>query len=244
MTPELSVVIPAYNEAERLPATLGRMREYLDRSAARYEVIVVDDGSQDQTVALTREMQRHFPQLQIVSNGRNRGKGYSVRRGFLEARGSLLLLSDADLSSPVEELEKLREALGRNDAAIGSRSLSASQITTHQPLLREFSGKCFNRIMRLATGLEFHDTQCGFKLFRREPFLPIFEALTMDGFAFDVEILYLAHRSGLRIVEVPVRWANVEGTRVGLLPGLQAFADLLKIRRRHRDWGKGRRVSS
>lgn len=233
MTPELSIVIPAYNEEKRLPATLDRVKQYLDASGVSYEVIVVDDGSQDQTLANSRQLQSQFPRLRVIANGRNRGKGYSVRRGFLQARGSRVLLTDADLSAPIEELEKLQRALEGNDGVIGSRALAGSEIFRHQSLLRELSGKCFNLCMRLTTGLKFSDTQCGFKLFCRQAFLPIFQALTMEGFAFDVEILYLARKRGLRVEEVPVRWGNVEGTRVGFAPAVRAFLELLQIRWRH-----------
>ncbi|HEY3130745.1 MAG TPA: dolichyl-phosphate beta-glucosyltransferase [Acidobacteriota bacterium] len=239
MKPELSVVIPAFNEETRLPTTLGRVKSYLDGQAIPFEVIVVDDGSQDKTLALAQQIHSGFRQLRILANVRNRGKGFSVRRGFLEARAALVLVTDADLSAPIEEYEKLRSALEGNDGAIGSRALKQSDVYRRQSVFREWSGKIFNQVMRLLTGLKFQDTQCGFKLFRREPFTPVFAAQRTEGFAFDVEILYLAHKLGLRIVEVPVRWGNVEGTRVGLIAGLKAFGEIAKICWIHRGKKRG-----
>ncbi|HEV8132672.1 MAG TPA: dolichyl-phosphate beta-glucosyltransferase [Acidobacteriota bacterium] len=234
MNIELSVVIPAYNEAQRLPSTLSQVKEYLDAEESNYQIIVVDDGSTDATVSIARQAQVSFPQLQVLENGRNRGKGFSVRSGFLHAGGALVLLTDADLSAPIGEFEKLRSALDGNHGAIGSRALRDSQIFRHQPIFRELSGKIFNVIMRILTGLSFHDTQCGFKLFRREPFLPVFQAQRSDGFAFDVEILYLARKFGLKVVEVPVRWGNVAGSRVGLAAGMKSFIEIVKIVWMHR----------
>ncbi len=234
MKPEVSVVIPAFNEEIRLSSTLARVKAYLDRMGIPYEVIVVDDGSQDKTVALAQQIRSGFPQLRVLANVRNRGKGFSVRRGFLEARAPLVLFTDADLSAPIEEYEKLRSALEGYDGAIGSRALEQSEVFEHQSAFRELSGKMFNRVMRLLTRLEFQDTQCGFKLFRQKPFLPVFTAQRTEGFAFDVEILFLARRFGLRVVEVPVRWGNVEGTRVGLIAGVKSFAEIAKICWMHR----------
>ena len=239
MKPELSVVIPAFNEESRLPTTLARVKSYLEGKAIPNEVIVVDDGSQDKTFAVAQQIHSGIPQLRILANVRNRGKGFSVRRGFLEARAPLVLFTDADLSAPIEEYEKLRSALESNDAAIGSRALKQSEVFRRQSVFREWSGKIFNQVMRLFTGLKFHDTQCGFKLFRREPFLPIFIAQRTEGFAFDVEILYLAHKSGLKVVEIPVRWGNVEGTRVGLIAGVKSFAQIARICWLHRKGSTG-----
>ena len=236
MNPELSVIIPAYNEAPRLPETLARAQRYLDGRRVPYEVIVVDDGSRDQTLSLARAVQTSFSELRVMTNGSNRGKGYSVRHGFLQARGRAVLFTDADLSAPIEEMEKLERALEECDGAIGSRALDQSDIFQRQSPLRQLSGKCFNAMVRLLTGLKFHDTQCGFKLFRREVFLPVFRAQTIDGFAFDVEILYLARKHGLKVAEVPVRWGHAEGSRVRFFPDAgRMFLELLRIRGRHRE---------
>ncbi|HEY2934373.1 MAG TPA: dolichyl-phosphate beta-glucosyltransferase [Acidobacteriota bacterium] len=232
MNPDLSVVIPAYNEAERLPASLSRIRSYFDSQSLEYEIVIVDDGSVDGTLKAAEEFRNRFARLKVLANDSNRGKGFSARRGFLEAGGDLVLLTDADLSSPIEEFEKLRAGLEGHQGAIGSRALADSDVYLHQSFFRELSGKFFNLLMRLITGLKFRDTQCGFKLFRREPFLPVFHDLRIAGFAFDVEVLFLAKKRGLRVAEIPVRWGDVEGTRVGLLPGARSFLELLAIRLR------------
>lgn len=235
MTPKLSIVVPAYNEGVRLPDTLSRIRHYLNARGGTFEVVVVDDGSTDQTLELAREAGKAFPQLKVLSNGRNRGKGYSVRHGFLHATGDMVLVTDADLSAPIEEVEKLERALEHFDGAIGSRALAESDIFRHQSIFRELSGKCFNLMVRTLTGLTFHDTQCGFKLFRREAFVPVFEAQTIEGFTFDVEVLYLALQRKLKVVELPVRWGHVTGSRVRVFPdAFRMFAELVRIRWRHR----------
>ncbi|MBI4455237.1 MAG: glycosyltransferase family 2 protein [Acidobacteria bacterium] len=234
MNSDLSVVIPAYNEQDRLPTTLSRLRRYLDGRQISYEIIVVDDGSQDRTLAIAKQLRSEFPQLHVLSNGQNRGKGFSVRRGFLQACGPLVLFTDSDLSAPVEELAKLERALEGNDGAIASRALPESEIFKHQSFFRELSGKCFNLMVRALTGLRFHDTQCGFKLFRRIAFLPVFESQSIDGFAFDVEILYLARKMGLRVAEIPVRWGHAEGSRLQFFPdAVRMLLELLKVRWRH-----------
>ena len=234
--PELSIVIPAYNEEKRLPRALARLRDYF---AARggagtgdFEILVVDDGSADSTANITRDWTRELPSLRLVSNERNRGKGYSVRHGMLEARGRLALFTDADLSSPIEELEKLLAAIrAGNDLAIGSRALDRSLIETHQSRLRELAGIIFNGFVRLFTGLPYHDTQCGFKIFIRESARIIFEQQRIEGFGFDPEILFLAKRHGLRGAEVPVRWAHDPATKVHVVrDSLRMFGDLIYIR--------------
>jgi glycosyltransferase involved in cell wall biosynthesis len=172
-SPELSIVVPAYNEEARLPRSLALLRDYLANRGVegeQAEIIVVDDGSTDSTAQIVQEWSRQLPSVRLVSNGENRGKGYSVRHGMLEARGSVALFTDADLSAPIEEADKLFTALkAGNDVAIGSRALDRSLISTHQSRLREFAGMIFNGFVRLSTGLPFHDTQCGFKAFLREP---------------------------------------------------------------------------
>lgn len=232
---ELSIVIPAYNEEKRLPRALARLRDYFaarGASSADYEILVVDDGSRDATPKIAQDWTGLLPSLRLVSNGRNRGKGYSVRHGMLEARGRLALFTDADLSSPMEELEKLLTAVrAGNQVAIGSRALDRSLIETHQSVLREVAGMIFNGFVRLFTGLPYHDTQCGFKIFVREPCRIIFEQQRIEGFGFDPEILFLAKRHGLRSAEVPVRWAHDPATKVRVVrDSLRMFGDLIYIR--------------
>jgi glycosyltransferase involved in cell wall biosynthesis len=233
--PELSIIIPAYNEEKRLSRTLARIRDYFASTrthAEEIEIVVVDDGSTDGTVRIVQEGMREMTCLRLVSNGTNRGKGYSVRRGMLEARGTMVLFTDADLSSPIEESEKLLTAIqAGNDVAIGSRAMDRSLIKVHQSRLREIAGMIFNGFVRLFTGLPFQDTQCGFKAFRRERSRIVFEQQRVERFGFDPEILFLAQRHGLRSVEVPVRWAHDEATRVRVVhDSLQMFGDLLFIR--------------
>jgi len=224
----LSILIPAYNEERRLPATLATLAAFLDGRSFRFlEVVVIDDGSRDRTAAIVRERMQSYPWLRLVENPGNRGKGYAVRHGMEEARGELVLFTDADLSSPIEELDKLWAAVQREsaDGAIGSRALDRSLVGVRQPWAREMMGRFFNLHMRLVTGLPYRDTQCGFKLFNARACRTIVPRQRSERFGFDVEILYIARRHGLRIVEVPVRWNNVEGTKINLLNGLQAFTD-------------------
>ena len=228
MKRSLSIIIPAYNEAKRLPASLVKVREYL--SAARWEfaeIVVVDDGSTDDTMQVARGYG-----ARVLQNPGNRGKGYSVKHGMLEAKGEWALFTDADLSSPVGEVEKLWSAVERAGAqvAVGSRALDRSLVGVHQPMLREAMGRAFNACMRLVTGLSFKDTQCGFKLFQTSAGREVFSRQQLDGFGFDVEVLFIARKLGLQAVEVPVRWDNVEGTKVSLWLGFVAFLDLLKVR--------------
>ena len=230
--PELSVVIPAYNEERRLPETLRRVRAYLQARRLAAEVIVVDDGSVDGTAALVESSRAEFPGLRLVPNGRNRGKGYSVRHGLLEARGRVVLFTDADLSAPIEEADKLLAAMAQGHAvAIGSRAVDRSLIEIHQSRLRELAGVIFNSVVRAVTGLDFLDTQCGFKAFLREPARIVFEQQRIKRFGFDPEILFLAKRHGLEAIEVPVRWAHDPQTKVRMLrDSLRMFGEVLSIR--------------
>jgi dolichyl-phosphate beta-glucosyltransferase len=239
-TPELSVIIPAYNEEKRLSRTLARIREYFAGTGAgasgfqfgEIEIIVVDDGSTDDTASVVESLARQMPGLRLVRNHGNRGKGFSVKHGMLEARGRITLFTDADLSSPIEESRKLFNALDAgNDVAIGSRALDRSLIAVRQSRFREIAGIIFNGFVRVFTGLPFHDTQCGFKAFVRERTRTVFEQQRIERFGFDPEILFIARRHGLRSVEVPVRWAHDEGTKVHVFrDSLLMFSDLVVIR--------------
>jgi len=230
-TLDLSIVIPAYNEERRLPRTLERVREYLRSAHPSCEVIVVDDGSTDGTAEIIVRLQNEMPELRLLSNGQNRGKGYSVRHGMLEARGRIALFTDADLSAPIEEAGKLLAELGAADIAIGSRAMDRSLISVHQSRARELAGILFNWMVRLFTGLQFQDTQCGFKAFAMPESRVIFEQQQIEDFGFDPEILFLAHRHGLRTVEVPVRWAHDPGTKLHVVrDSVRMFLDLLRIR--------------
>jgi dolichyl-phosphate beta-glucosyltransferase len=231
---ELSIVVPAFNEEQRLPKSLQSIRAYLQSRSLRAEVLVVNDGSTDATAKVVEVSRSGFPELRLITNDRNRGKGFSVRHGMLEAQGEIALFTDADLSTPIEEADKLLAVLrdGGYDGAIGSRALDRSLIEVHQPAFREQAGVIFNRIVRWMIGLPFRDTQCGFKAFRREKARFIFEQQRTEGFGFDPEILFLAQKKGLRIVEVPVRWAHNPATKVNLAgDSLGMFLDLLAIRR-------------
>jgi dolichyl-phosphate beta-glucosyltransferase len=233
--PELSIVIPAYNEEKRLPRALVRISQYFaeQRNASgAVEILVVDDGSTDATAAVAQDWSHRIPGLRVLSNGRNRGKGYSVRHGMLEARGRIALFTDADLSSPIEELPKLLVAISAgNEAAIGSRAIDRSLIETHQSPYRELAGIIFNGFVRLFTRLPFHDTQCGFKAFVVESSRVVFQQQRIERFGFDPEVLFLAKRHGLRAAEVPVRWAHDPATKVHVVrDSLLMFGDLIYIR--------------
>jgi dolichyl-phosphate beta-glucosyltransferase len=224
----LSIIIPAYNEEKRLPATLAKVQEYLAASHWDFsEIVVVDDGSRDRTIQVARDAG-----VKVLKNPGNRGKGFSVRHGMLAAAGEWSLFTDADLSSPIAETEKLWDAAHRRGAkiAVGSRAVDRSLVGVHQSLARETSGRVFNVAMRIVTGLPFKDTQCGFKLFESAAAREVFSRQQLDGFGFDVEVLFIAHRLGYSTIEVPVRWDNVEGTKVSLWLGVAAFLDPLKVR--------------
>jgi dolichyl-phosphate beta-glucosyltransferase len=229
---DLSIVIPSYNEEVRLPGTLGRLAEYLPTLGLRTEVLIVDDGSRDRTAAVAESFADRIIGLRVLSNGENRGKGYSVRHGMLEAQGNIVLFTDADLSAPIEESDKLIGALKEGyDVAIGSRALNRSLITTHESPFREFAGIIFNKIVRIILRLPFVDTQCGFKAFRRERCRIIFEQQRIEGFGFDPELLYLARHNGLRTIEIPVRWGHSPATKVSMLrDSLKMFVDIFVIR--------------
>ena len=227
----LSIVIPAYNEELRLPTSLAQIASYIRASVRQTEVIVVDDGSTDRTAAIAESFRSQMPHLRVISNGENRGKGYSVRHGMLEACGCIVLFTDADLSAPIEEANKLLAALENYDIAIGSRALDRSLIFVRQSVFREYAGIVFNAIVRIILRLPFVDTQCGFKAFRRERCQIIFQQQRIGRFGFDPELLYLARHHGLRAVEIPVRWAHSPATKVSMVrDSVQMFLDVFLIR--------------
>src|SRR6266699_3799744 len=227
-----SIIIPAYNEAARLGATLQRVLQYIRAHRWDAEVIVVNDGSRDNTADLVREYASANPVLRLLENPGNRGKGYSVRNGMLHANGEILLFSDADLASPIEEAPKLFEAIESGaDVAIGSRWLRPELQKQRQSLLRQGYGRIFNIALRILLGLKFKDTQCGFKAFTCKAAQTIFPLQEIERWGFDPELLYLARRSGLKVKEVAVVWSHSEGTRINpLRDGLRMFAEVLKIR--------------
>jgi glycosyltransferase involved in cell wall biosynthesis len=233
----ISIIIPAYNEEMRLPATLDGVLEYLNtRHFPSSEVIVVDDGSADGTAAIAGRYGKNDPRVRLLKNPGNRGKGYSVRHGMLEADGEWRLFTDADLSAPIEELDKLLAAAKKDDAsvALGSRALDRSLIQVHQSFFRETAGRVFNLLMRLLTGLPFWDTQCGFKLFTARAAQEVFQRQRLEGFGFDVEALFIARKLRFRTVEVAVRWSHAEGTKVRMLKdSVGMFADLARVRWNH-----------
>ena len=212
----LTIVVPAYNEEKRLGATLKRMLAYFDEQGSPFEILVVDDGSTDGTAGLVETISTCRKEVQLISYKPNHGKGYAVRQGMLAGRGERLLLSDADLATPIEEVEKLAAKLDAGyDIAIGSRDVQGSELIKHQSWLREMGGKTFNKLVQLIAVPGIHDTQCGFKLFTRSAAQSIFSRCTVEHFAFDVEVLYVAIRIfGCRVAETPIRWAHQEGSSV------------------------------
>jgi len=230
--PVYSIIIPAYNESERITATLESVAAYARQQQWDVEVLVVNDGSRDNTVAVVEQLARAHPFIRIIENPGNRGKGYSVRNGMLQSRGEILLFSDADLSSPIEEAPKLFEAIAAGaDVAIGSRWLRAELQSQRQPLMRQIYGRMFNVALRLLLGLNFRDTQCGFKAFRREAAQRIFPLQKIERWGFDPEILFLARKLGFRTVEVPVRWAHSAGTRLHpLRDGMRMVWEIFRVR--------------
>ena len=247
MLPPLSVVIPAYNEQQRLPASLRKVAGFLGAHVdGPCEILVVNDGSTDGTLEAAREagagIESDRLHVTVLDNGANRGKGYSVRHGVSESCHGWVLVTDADLSSPIDECLKLFTAVTEQgcDIAIGSRAVDRSLIVVRQSLFRETMGRIFNFAVRLGAGLAFKDTQCGFKLFSGKSAQDIFSRQLLEGFGFDVEVLYLAKKLGYRAVEVPVRWDDCQGTKVNLFSGADAFADILRVRKN--DWsGKYRK---
>jgi len=229
--PVLSIVVPAFNEASRIGESVRKIDAFMRQLPIFCELIVVDDGSVDNTAEVVRQAQVRG--LRLLRNEKNHGKGYSVRQGVLAAVGKYVLFTDADLSAPIEELNKLLGVATDDgvDVVIGSRAVDRKYIEKHQSPLRELGGIVFNLMVRLLLGLRLHDTQCGFKLFQRQRSRRSFEKLTTFGFGFDPELLFLAKRDGLSIREVPVRWSHAEGSKINFLrDGTRMFSDLVRIR--------------
>jgi glycosyltransferase involved in cell wall biosynthesis len=230
--PQLSIVIPAYNESARIENALERVMTCVEEQGWDAEVLIVDDGSTDNTAAIVEEWMSRYPRLHLLQNLGNRGKGYSVRNGLLQAAGEVVMFTDADLSAPMEEAGRLLAAIADGaDVAIGSRWMDRTRQTIHQPLYRQFFGRCFNWITRAVMGLPFKDTQCGFKAFKRPAAQVIFRLQTIERWGFDPEILFIARKLKYVIREVPVTWGHDERSRMSYLKdGMKMLQDMAKIR--------------
>jgi dolichyl-phosphate beta-glucosyltransferase len=235
--PYLSVAIPAYNEEHRIAESLAKLVEYLRDKDYTYEVLVTDDGSKDRTLDICRAFAAEHPWLRIIHYDANQGKGYAVRTGMMDARGEYVLLCDADLATPLEELDGFwRYVKDGCDVVIASRAVRESHLVERQPIHRELAGRMFNLGVRVLAVRGIHDTQCGFKLFRREAAQAVFQLCTLNGFSFDIEVLHIAQKLGYRIQEVGVHWYHRPGSKVRMLrDGMKMLRDLLKIRLRHRN---------
>ncbi len=231
-SPKYSIVIPAFNESGRIPATLESILACIRSRGWQAEVIVVNDGSTDSTAQVVREIARRAPEVRLVENPGNHGKGYSVRNGMMQAQGEVVMFTDSDLSAPIEEAELLFDAIRKGaDIAIGSRWLERGRQTHRQPLYRQIFGRCFNGVTRMVMRLPFADTQCGFKAFTRSAAQTVFQLQTIERWGFDPEILFIALKRGFHVVEVPVSWAHDERTRMSYLKdGMKMLEELLIIR--------------
>ena len=229
---KLSIVIPAYNESARIEQTLGRVTWCVEEQGWDAEILVVDDGSQDATAQIVERWMERCPRLKLIKNNGNRGKGYSVRNGLLQAAGEIVMFTDADLSAPMEEANLLMAAIADGaEVAIGSRWLDKTRQTMHQPMYRRFFGRCFNGVTRIVMGLPFKDTQCGFKAFRRSAAQIIFRLQRIERWGFDPEILFIARKLGYDIREVPVTWGHDERSRMSYLKdGMKMLEEMAVIR--------------
>ena len=229
----ISIIIAAFNEEKRIIPSLLKIKEYINKQNIPYEIIVVDDGSTDHTHTVVRDLIKDIPYLKVIHYAPNKGKGHALRTGVLASKGEIILLSDADLSTPIEELSKLLPLIYNHkcDIAIGSRALALSEIVKKQPWWRQSMGKFFNKLVKALVIEDFKDTQCGFKVFRGDIARNLFKEAQIDRFAYDVEILAIGKKKGCKIVETPVRWINSPESKVNpVKDSLQMFGDLLKIR--------------
>lgn len=233
MKSSISIIIPAYEESERIGESLRTILRYMESERINAELIVVDDGSKDDTAEVARKEFGGFSGIEtkVIRYEDNRGKGYAVKTGLLESKGDIALFSDADLSTPISEMPKLIDPIenGEADITFGSRALDRSLIGVHQPWRREQGGKVFNFIVRMQTRLPFWDTQCGFKAFRMDKFRPLLKLMQIDRFGFDVEFLYVASYHGLRLKEIPVRWDHCEGTKVSVFRDSQRMFNEVRL---------------
>lgn len=227
-----SIVIPAYNESERINSSLEKITTFLETQGWTAEVLVVNDGSRDNTAEVIKGYAARHPYIRLIENPGNRGKGYSVRNGMLQATGDVVLFTDADLSAPITEAPKLfREIENGADVAFGSRWLIAKMQTERQSILRQIAGRMYNILMRAVLGLKYKDTQCGFKAFNRKAVDTIFTRQHIERWGFDVELLFLARKFGLKIVEVPVEWAHDDRSKINpIVDGIKMFGEMLSIR--------------
>lgn len=231
-TPKYSIVIPAYNESERITRTLQTVLAYVAGQSWNAEIIVVNDGSRDATVQTVQSFAQSHPSIRLLENPGNRGKGYSVRHGMLHATGDLMLFTDADLSSPISEAPKLFAAIAAGaEVAIGSRWLRRELQTVKQPFYRRFFGRCYNAVLRLVLGLSFADTQCGFKAFTHDAAKRIFALQRIERWGFDPEILFLARRFGFKTAEIPVQWAHDHRTKISYFrDGMRMLVEMAHVR--------------
>jgi dolichyl-phosphate beta-glucosyltransferase len=227
-----SIIIPAYNESQRISASLDKILAYIAEQQWGAEVIVVNDGSRDNTAEIVREFAKSHPMVRLLENPGNRGKGYTVRNGMMHAHGDILLFTDADLSSPIQESKKLFAAInGGADVTFGSRWLQAELQTERQPLYRQVFGRIFNLLLRIILGLKYKDTQCGFKAFTRKAAHQIFSRQMIDRWGFDPEILFLAEKFGFKVAEVPVEWAHDDRSKINpVTDGAKMFVEMLRVR--------------
>ena len=242
MSKNLSIVLPAFDEQQRLGGTIKQILAYLDANGIDAELIVVDDGSGDDTADVARESAAEFPAIKtnVIRYEENRGKGYAVKIGLQAANGEIALFSDADLSTPIEEMPKLIEPIrsGEYDITFGSRAIDRDLIGTHQPWRREQGGRVMNLIIKTMSGLKFSDTQCGFKAFNMAKFRPLLNLMTINRFGFDVEFLFVAKHNGLKLAEIPVRWNDVAGSKVNVLRDTRRMISELNQIRRNAKQGK------
>jgi dolichyl-phosphate beta-glucosyltransferase len=228
----LSIVIPAYNEENRIGTSLTKIHSFLKKQNYDFEIIIIDDGSKDKTLNLLSKYSQNIHNLIVLRNGRNQGKGFSVKKGVLKSKGDIILFTDADLSTPIEETDKLIGWIKNGyQIAIGSRALPESQVEMHQRWYRELMGKTFNKIIRVILNLNYHDTQCGFKCFKRDAALEVFQSSKVCRFSFDVELLFIAKKQDIRVKEVPVRWYNSPESKLKIVrDSSKMLWDILKLR--------------